>query len=190
MTIYPAGTFSRGASFNRDPESSATNNLATCGQRCWQTAAGSAFGWRKGNALPAARLPAELLSYRHACDGNLALGPRLTATQSRLPRKTWRLADSPAGRRRRGARLGGATETRSPPRDCRQSLCRTATPVTATSLWVAVKRRPRVVCHEKPADLRTALLADGSGERVWVAQRKLAPRREIAGRAFVVPPRL
>jgi hypothetical protein len=77
------------------------------------------------------------------------LCPRLTATQSRLPRQTCLLADRVAGSRRRGARFGAfyasgtAMKTRSPPRGCRQSSCRTATLVTATSLWVAVKRRPR-----------------------------------------------
>jgi hypothetical protein len=42
-----------------------------------------------------------------------------------------------------------------------------ATSVAATSLWVAVKRGPRVACHARRSPLQSAQLAVDGGERVW-----------------------
>ena len=70
------------------------------------------------------------------------LGLRLTATQSRLPGETYPLADTAAGSRRRGARLERARRQNALPAvRLPTSIRPRITPVAATALWVAVKRR-------------------------------------------------
>ena len=97
------------SSFNRDPESTATQDEAICKRHAWQSTAGSAFASRRSACCASKRAPrrevAGVVGIKvDVRRGNLTMGPRLTATQSRLPRKTRPFANGMLGSRRRGAR--------------------------------------------------------------------------------------